>query len=50
MAMWEEANRDERHDAVALYAAAHAGSEIDLDEELEEASLEHLRQEEENSK
>jgi hypothetical protein len=41
--------RDERHEAAAAYAAANAGSRLDLDEELEEASLEHLRDEEEES-
>jgi hypothetical protein len=34
-----------RHEAIAAYAAAHAGSEIDLDPELESAAAEHLRDE-----
>jgi hypothetical protein len=34
-----------RHEAIAAYAAAHAGSEVDLDPELESAALEHLRAE-----
>ena len=35
-----------RHDAIAAYAAANAGSEVDLDVVLESAALEHLRDEE----
>jgi len=31
-----------RHEAIAAYAAKHAGSDVDLDIELEAASLEHL--------
>lgn len=31
-----------RYEAIAAYAAAHAGSETDLDLELEAATLEHL--------
>ncbi len=31
-----------RHDAIAAFAAEHAGSRLDLDPELEAASLEHL--------
>jgi hypothetical protein len=34
-----------RHEAIAAYAAAHAGSETDLDAELEAAAREHLRDE-----
>lgn len=30
------------HDALAIYAAEHAGTASDLDEELEAASVEHL--------
>jgi hypothetical protein len=29
--------------AIAAYATEHAGSDIDLDEELEAAALEHLQ-------
>ena len=36
---------DARHDLIAAYAAEHGGSEIDLDPELESASLEHLHAE-----
>ncbi len=32
-----------RHEAIAAYAAAHSGTEADIDPELEEAALEHLR-------
>ena len=32
-----------RHEALAAYAAEHAGSETDLDPELEGAAIEHLR-------
>lgn len=31
---------------IAAYAKAHAGSDVDLDEELELASIEHLLEEE----
>ncbi len=31
-----------RHEAIAAFAAEHAGSPLDLDTELEAASLEHL--------
>ncbi len=34
-----------RYEAIAAYAAEHAGSETDLDPELEAATLEHLRDE-----
>jgi hypothetical protein len=34
-----------RHEAIAAYVAVHAGSEADLDPELESAALEHLRDE-----
>lgn len=36
-----------RHASIAAYAAEHAGSEVDLDPELEAAALEHLGVEEE---
>ena len=39
-----------RHDAIAAYAAEHAGSDVDLDQELEAASLECLRDAEEVSR
>jgi hypothetical protein len=32
-----------RHEAIAAYAAEHAGTEADLDPELEAAAMEHLR-------
>ena len=38
-----------RHEAIAAYAAEHAGSEADLDPELEAAATEHLRSVEEVS-
>jgi predicted transcriptional regulator len=31
-----------RHEAIAAFAAEHAGSQLDLDTELEAASLQHL--------
>ena len=34
------------HEAIAAYAAKHAGSPADLDEELEAASIDHLLDEE----
>lgn len=39
-----------RHQAIAAYAAEHAGSDVDLDSELEAASLECLNAEEEVSR
>ena len=36
-----------RHASIAAYAAEHAGSDVDLDPELETAALEHLSDEEE---
>jgi Protein of unknown function (DUF2281) len=39
--------RSSIHQAIAAYAAEHAGSEVDLDSELEAASLESLNAEEE---
>ncbi len=33
------------HDELAAYAARHAGTAYDLDEDLEAAGLEHLREE-----
>ena len=38
-----------RHEAIAAYAAEHAGSDVDLDPELGAAALEHLRDEAEVS-
>jgi hypothetical protein len=37
----------DRHEAIAAYAAEYGGSIADLDPKFEEASLEHLRDEEE---
>ncbi|MBI1763283.1 MAG: hypothetical protein HYR56_17805 [Acidobacteria bacterium] len=34
--------RQARFDAIAAYAAQHAGTDADLDEELEQAAVEHL--------
>lgn len=34
-----------RHASLAAYAAEHGGSDVDLDPELEAATLEHLRAE-----
>jgi len=34
--------RQARHDAIAAYAAEMAGTEVDLDPELESTGLEHL--------
>lgn len=34
--------RKARHDAIAAYAAAMAGTELDLDRDLESAGVEHL--------
>jgi len=36
------------HEAIASYAAKHAGTSSDLDEELEGASVEHLLSEDES--
>lgn len=38
-----------RHAEIAAYAAAHAGTDVDLDPELEAAALEHLHDEAEVS-
>lgn len=38
-----------RYEAIAAYAAEHAGSDVDLDRELEAAALERLRDEAEAS-
>lgn len=38
-----EQARRARHDAIAAYAAEMAGTEFDLDRELEAAGIEHLR-------
>jgi hypothetical protein len=35
--------RKARHDAVAAYAAEMAGTDLDLDRDLESAGIEHLR-------
>lgn len=37
-----EARRKATHDAIATYAAAHAGTSEDLDPALEAAAVEHL--------
>jgi predicted transcriptional regulator len=34
--------RQARHDAIAAYAAQHAGTDADLDVELEQAAVEHF--------
>lgn len=34
--------RNARHDSIAAYAAAMAGSDLDLDADLETAGIEHL--------
>ncbi|MCC6591414.1 MAG: hypothetical protein IT168_32310 [Bryobacterales bacterium] len=36
-----EQARQARHDAIAAFAAEHAGTELDLDRELESAAVEH---------
>ena len=36
--------RKARHDAIAAYAAEMAGTDLDLDRELESAGIEHLIQ------
>ncbi len=38
----EQRRKAELHEAIAAYAAQHAGTTSDLDEELETASVEHL--------
>lgn len=38
----QERRKAALHDSIALYAAKHAGTASDLDEELEAASVEHL--------
>lgn len=35
--------RKARHDAIAAYAAEVAGTELDLDRDLESAGIDHLR-------
>ena len=45
----QERKKAALHDAIALYAAKHAGTASDLDEELEAASVEHLISGEESS-
>jgi predicted DNA-binding protein len=37
------------HDAIADYAARHGGTAVDIDDELEEASVEHLVAEKEKA-
>ncbi len=34
--------RKERHESIAAYAAQHAGTDMDLDADLESAAIEHL--------
>ena len=40
-----EKRRRQRHEAIARFAQANAQSELDLDEALEQAGLEHLTDE-----
>lgn len=41
--MWlQQRLRKARHDAIAIYAAEVAGTELDLDADLEAAGVEHL--------
>ena len=42
--------RQARHDAIAAYAAEMAGSEFDLDPDLEAAGIEHLLQTDKRSR
>ena len=42
----KQRERETLHKQIAAYAKAHAGSEVDLDEELELASIEYLLKEE----
>lgn len=44
----KQKRRGALHEAITQYAARHAGTSVDLDEELEAASLEYLRDQEEN--
>lgn len=44
--LWQR-QKEARHKAIAAYAAQCAGTESDLDEALETASIEHLLAEEE---
>jgi hypothetical protein len=37
-----------RHEAIATFAAEHAGSPLDLDSDLEGASIDHLLESKEN--
>jgi len=50
LAQRDEGRQSELHQAIAAYAAQHAGSAADLDLELEAAALEHLCDEEEVSR
>jgi metal-responsive CopG/Arc/MetJ family transcriptional regulator len=45
----QQRQKEELHEEIAAYAAEFAGTEFDLDEELEAASIEHLLAEEEES-
>lgn len=45
----KQREKDALHKQIAAYANAHAGSDVDLDEELELASIEHLLHEEDES-
>lgn len=42
----KQREKDTLHKQIAAYANAHAGSEVDLDEELELASIEYLLEKE----
>jgi predicted transcriptional regulator len=46
----KQRREDALHEAIAAYAARHAGTSMDLDEEIESASLEQLCAQEENAR
>jgi hypothetical protein len=49
IAWWLEQQRKRAlHDSIQAYAAQNAGTEVDLDQELETAAVEHLLTQEEN--
>jgi len=48
--LYSRLREDALHEAIAAYAARHAGTSMDLDEELESASLEQLCAQEENAR
>jgi hypothetical protein len=49
IAWWlEQREKETLHDRIRAYAAHHAGTDVDLDSDLEQATVEHLLAEEPN--